>query len=142
MINEPYGLQRFIEAQDQASTYGRALSELRAGRKRSHWMWFIFPQLSGLGHSANARTYAIGSLAEASAYLAHPVLGPRLRACTSALLKLPATTAREVLGDVDAMKLHSSMTLFARADPHEQLFRRVLDRYFRGVFDEATEQRL
>lgn len=142
MTDDPHRLQRFVEAQNEASTYERALSELRAGRKRSHWMWFVFPQIAGLGHSTNALAYAISSLEEASAYLAHPLLGPRLLECTRALTQLTGASAREILGDIDAMKLRSSMTLFANAAPHEPLFRQVLDRYFDGIADEATEQRL
>lgn len=115
----------------------RALAELRAGRKRSHWMWFIFPQLAGLGHSAMAQRYAIGSFEEARAYLAHPILGPRLRECAQALLDLSDNpSAAEVLADVDAIKLRSSMTLFAHAS-HEPVsnFQSVLDRYFDGQSD-------
>lgn len=142
MPREPPSLQRFIDAQDAGGTYDRALAELRAGGKRTHWMWFVFPQMAGLGRSAMAHAYAIATLAEARAYLAHPVLGQRLRECARALLDIPAASAEEILGGVDAMKLRSSMTLFARADPHEPLFRKVLDRYFRGVADEATERLL
>ena len=142
MTEDPYRLQRFIDAQNVANTYEHALSELRAGRKSSHWMWFVFPQIAGLGHSPNAVTYAISSLAEASAYLAHPLLGPRLLECTRALAQVTGASAREILGDIDAVKLRSSMTLFANAAPREPLFRQVLDRYFDGIADEATEQRL
>jgi uncharacterized protein (DUF1810 family) len=141
-MTDPYRLQRFIDAQDEASTYERALSELRSGRKTSHWMWFVFPQIAGLGHSPTAKTYAISSLPEARAYLEHPVLGPRLLECTGALTELSGRTAREILGDTDAMKLRSSMTLFARAAPDEPLFQQILDRYFDGIADEATERRL
>jgi uncharacterized protein (DUF1810 family) len=142
MTEDPYRLQRFIDAQDEANIYERALSELRAGRKSSHWMWFVFPQIAGLGRSSTAVTYAISSLAEASAYLADPVLGPRLLECTRALTEIARASAGEILGDIDAMKLRSSMTLFARAAPHQPLFRQVLDRYFEGRPDEATERRL
>jgi uncharacterized protein (DUF1810 family) len=142
MTEDPYRLQRFIDAQEEASTYETALSELRAGRKTSHWMWFVFPQIAGLGHSPTAVTYALSSLAEASAYLAHPVLGPRLLECTRALTEITGASGNEILGEIDAIKLRSSMTLFAHAAPHEPLFRQVLDRYFAGVADEATEQRL
>jgi uncharacterized protein (DUF1810 family) len=135
-------LQRFVDAQDQAGTYARALAELRAGRKQSHWMWFVFPQIAGLGHSPTAQAYAIASLDQARAYLEHPVLGPRLLECTRALAGLSGRSAGAVLGDVDAMKLRSSMTLFAHAAPDEPLFRAVLDQYFDGVADAATEQRL
>jgi uncharacterized protein (DUF1810 family) len=140
--DDPYGLQRFVDAQEQAATYDRALAELRAGRKTSHWMWFVFPQIAGLGQSPMSRSYAISSLSEARAYLDHPVLGPRLLECTRALVELPGGSAVDVLGAVDATKLRSSMTLFARAAPGEPLFQQVLDRYYDGVMDEATEQRL
>ncbi len=142
MTEDPHRLQRFVDAQDEADTYERALSELRAGRKTSHWMWFVFPQIAGLGRSPTAIAYAIASLEEARAYLAHPVLGPRLRESTRALAELDGASAGDVLGTVDAMKLRSSMTLFARAAPDEPLFRQVLDGYFDGVADEATERRL
>ena len=143
MDDDPYGLQRFVDAQEQAATYDRALEELRAGRKTSHWMWFVFPQIAGLGQSAMSRSYAISSLAEAKAYLDHPVLGPRLLECTRALVELPGGgSAVDVLGDIDATKLRSSMTLFAHAARGEPLFQQVLDRYYGGVMDEATEQRL
>ncbi len=142
MTDDPYRLQRFLDAQNEANTYERALSELRAGRKTGHWMWFVFPQIAGLGHSPTAMAYAICSLGEASAYLAHPVLGPRLLECTRALTEIAGASAGDILGAVDAMKLRSSMTLFARAAPSEPLFRQVLDRYFDGVADEATERRL
>ncbi len=134
-------LERFVEAQDEGGTYERALAELRAGRKTSHWMWFVFPQIEGLGQSPMSRAYAIASLDEASAYLDHPVLGPRLRQCAQALLDLgsDAGSAAQILGGIDAVKLRSSMTLFARADP---LFQRVLERYFGGEADEETERRL
>lgn len=142
MTDDPHRLQRFVDAQNQADTYERALSELRAGRKTGHWMWFVFPQIAGLGHSPTAMTYAISSLEEARAYLANPLLGARLRECTRALTELDGASAVDVLGTVDAMKLRSSMTLFARAAPDEPLFRQVLDRYFVGAADEATERRL
>lgn len=142
MSHDPDRLQRFVDAQNEGNTYERALAELRAGRKRSHWIWFVFPQIAGLGRSPTAVAYAISSLSEASAYLAHPVLGPRLLQCTRALTQIAAASAGEILGDIDAMKLRSSMTLFAHAAPHEPLFQQVLDRYFDGVADAATEQRL
>ena len=135
-------MQRFVDAQNRAHVYERALAELRAGRKRSHWMWFVFPQLVELGRSPMARTYGIASLAEARAYLAHPVLGPRLRDCARALTELAGRSASEILGDVDAVKLRSSMTLFARAAPEEELFRQVLDRYYAGAADGETERLL
>ena len=128
-MSDPFELQRFVEAQDADGTYERAVAELRAGRKRTHWMWFVFPQLAGLGRSATAQRFAIRSLDEARAYLAHPVLGPRLRESARALLSAPTNlTARDILGEVDAMKLRSSMTLFMRAAPEEPLFQQLLDR--------------
>ena len=139
---EGHELGRFVEAQDAGATYDRALSELRAGRKVSHWMWFVFPQIAGLGRSPTARRYAISGLEEARAYLAHPLLGPRLRECAQALADGPARSAVDVLGEIDAVKLRSSMTLFARAAPDEPLFATVLDRFFAGEPDPETERRL
>ena len=133
-------LQRFVDAQGEGGTYERALAELRAGRKTSHWMWFVFPQRAGLGQSAMSRAYAIGSPAEARAYLEHPVLGRRLVECAEALLAHESGSAREILGDIDAVKLRSSMTLFAGVAPERLLFQRVLDRYFDGEGDSATER--
>ena len=133
-------LERFVEAQDGGGTYAAALSELRAGRKTSHWMWFVFPQVAGLGRSATAQRYALSGLDEARAYLDHPVLGPRLLACCEALLALPSgATATGVLGSIDAVKLRSSMTLFARADPDQPVFQQVLERYHDGQADDATD---
>jgi uncharacterized protein (DUF1810 family) len=137
-VNDGYDLERFVAAQDGGGTYARALAELRRGRKTSHWMWFVLPQVAGLGRSGTARTYALDGLDEARAYLAHPVLGPRLRECAAALVDLGDSDPVSVLGDVDAVKLRSSMTLFARADPDEPLFRAVLARYFAGEEDDAT----
>jgi uncharacterized protein (DUF1810 family) len=139
---DPYDLRRFVAAQDAGGTYPRATAELRNGRKDSHWMWFVFPQIAGLGYSQVARTYAISSLAEASAYLEHPVLGPRLIECAAILAGLPDRTAEQIFGEVDALKLRSSMTLFMRAAPGEPVFRQVLDRYFGGETDSATERRI
>jgi uncharacterized protein (DUF1810 family) len=139
---DPYDLARFVAAQDAGGTYDRAVAELRAGRKATHWMWFVFPQIAGLGYSPAARAYAISSLDEARAYLAHPVLGPRLVECAAILTGVPERTAEQILGGVDALKLCSSMTLFMRAAPGEPAFRQVLDRYFGGVPDPATEQRI
>ena len=139
--SDPYHLDRFVTAQDSGGTYQRALAELRAGRKTSHWMWFIFPQVAGLGFSAMAQRYAISGLAEARAYLGHPVLGPRLRECAEAIA-VDDSTAERILGPVDAMKLRSSMTLFAAAAPEEAVFGEVLTRYFDGRPDEATLARL
>jgi uncharacterized protein (DUF1810 family) len=133
-----YDLERFVTAQDSGGTYDRALGELRRGRKSSHWMWFVFPQVAGLGRSETARFYAVSGLAEAQAYVAHPVLGPRLRACASVLTELPVVDPVAVVGPVDAVKLRSSMTLFARADAAEPVYAAVLDQYFAGIPDEST----
>jgi uncharacterized protein (DUF1810 family) len=141
-MTDPHGLERFVAAQDRAGTFTAAAGELRAGRKRSHWMWFVFPQIAGLGQSPMSETYAISSLDEARAYLAHPVLGPRLVECAGIVADLEGRTAQEIFGGIDAMKLRSSMTLLAHADPANPLFRRVLDMYFDGVPDDATEQLL
>lgn len=135
-------LQRFVDAQNEGESFNRALAELCAGRKTSHWMWFVFPQISGLGRSAMSRRYAIFSPEEARAYLAHPVLGPRLIECVRALLSHNEKPAQEILGEVDAVKLRSSMTLFARADPTQAVFQQVLDRYYDGEADAATERLL
>jgi uncharacterized protein (DUF1810 family) len=124
------GLDRFVTA--QAGSYPAALAELTAGRKRTHWMWFVFPQVAGLGSSPAARRYAIGSLDEARAYLAHPVLGPRLRECARALLAIENRSVEQILGYPDDLKLRSSMTLFARAADDPELFQAVLDRYYPG----------
>ena len=129
-------LDRFTAAQD--GIYPQVLDELRAGRKRSHWMWFIFPQLAGLGSSAMAQRYAIGGLAEARAYLVHPVLGARLRECSRLVLAVQGATVHDIFGSPDNMKFHSSMTLFAQAAPDDALFRACLDKYFGGVPDQAT----
>ncbi|MFI5938479.1 DUF1810 domain-containing protein [Actinoplanes sp. NPDC051494] len=130
-------LERFVTAQD-GGVYDRALAELRAGSKRSHWMWFVFPQLDGLGFSATARRYAISDLAEARDYLADPVLGPRLAECARALLAVEGRTASQILGYPDDLKLCSSMTLFARAAGDPALFQAVLDRFYDGRPDPAT----
>lgn len=131
------GLERFVDAQQ--GSYEGAMRELRAGRKTGHWMWFIFPQFAGLGRSEMSRRYAIASLDEARRYLAHPILGPRLRASAGALLEVQGRSADGILGTVDAMKLRSSMTLFHRADPGDMTFRAVLVRYFDGTADPATD---
>jgi uncharacterized protein (DUF1810 family) len=135
---DPFDLARFVSAQDASGTYDDALAELRAGRKRSHWMWFVLPQVAGLGRSETARRYALTGLDEARAYLAHPVLGARLVACCQAMLDSGASDPVAVLGPVDAQKLRSSMTLFAAADPGQPVFGAVLDRFFAGAADEAT----
>ncbi len=137
-VEDPYNLRRFVAAQDANQTYGRVLAELRAGRKTSHWMWFIFPQLAGLGRSSMSRRYAICSPAEARAFVAHPVLGGRLRECASILLALEDVSAESVFGTVDAIKLRSSMRLFAQADGGGSLFIAVLVRFFDSVEDEAA----
>ncbi len=142
-VADPHRLQRFVVAQDADGTYAAALAQLRRGRKTGHWMWFVLPQLAGLGRSEMSRRYSISGLAEARAYLDHPVLGARLRECAMALLQLGVDrTAVEVLGAVDALKLRSSMTLFARAAPQEDLFKLVLERFFDGAPDPATDARL
>jgi uncharacterized protein (DUF1810 family) len=142
VTDDPHDLRRFVDAQEREGTYSRALEELRAGRKTSHWVWFVFPQIAGLGRSATARLFAIDSLEEAKAYLGHPVLGARLRESSQALLEVSGRSAREILGETDATKLRSSMTLFAAAAPDEPLFQEVLDRYYAGERDEETERRL
>ena len=141
-MQDPRRLQRFVDAQDDDGTYESALRELRDGRKRSHWMWFIFPQIAGLGQSPSSRRYAISSLQEARAYVEHPVLGPRLEESARALLGRAGASARDIFGGIDAMKLRSSMTLFHRADPDNPLYSGVLDRYFGGEPDEATDRLL
>jgi len=135
MTRQQFDLDRFIRAQDGA--YGKALAEIAQGCKRTHWMWFIFPQLAGLGSSAMARHYAIGSIDEARAYIDHPLLGERLRACVGALQDLDHSDAKAVFGSVDAVKLRSSLTLFAHAGGG-RLFDAALERWFGGVRDEAT----
>jgi uncharacterized protein (DUF1810 family) len=139
-VNDRFDLERFVTAQDQGGTYAAAVAELRAGRKRSHWMWFVFPQIAGLGQSPISRRYAISSLAEAQAYLGHEVLGPRLVECARIVCAVHAPSAEDIFGGIDAMKLRSSMTLFARADPSNPVFGEVLDAYFDGAPDEATQR--
>jgi uncharacterized protein (DUF1810 family) len=131
-----------MAAQDAGGTYGHAVAELRAGRKTSHWMWFVFPQIAGLGYSPISQKYAISSLSEARAYLAHPVLGARLLECAIILDGLAGRTAEQIFGDVDALKLRSSITLFMRAAPGEPVFGQILDKYFGGEPDPATEDRI
>ena len=140
-MSDPFDLERFVRAQD-GGVYEQALRELRAGDKRSHWMWFVFPQVGGLGRSPMAQRYAVSGLAEAHAYLAHPVLGPRLVEASQALLELSGRDPVQVLGSTDALKLRSSMTLFETAAPDERVFGEVLERYFGGERDEATTTRL
>jgi uncharacterized protein (DUF1810 family) len=141
-MDDPHDLQRFVDAQESGGTYAAALAELRRGRKVSHWMWFVFPQLEGLGRSPTARRFAIRSLAEARAYADHPVLGPRLLECAEAVSAAPGATAEQVMGEVDAVKLRSSMTLFARAAPEHPQFAAVLDRFFGGRPDGETDRLL
>lgn len=133
---DPFGLRRFVDAQQSARH--RALRELRAGRKTGHWMWFIFPQLRGLGMSEASRFYGVSGLDEARAYLAHPLLGARLRECVGAMLAVEGLTAEDILGAVDAMKFCSSLTLFARAAPDEPMFDAALAKYFGGRPDSRT----
>jgi uncharacterized protein (DUF1810 family) len=141
-VADEFDLGRFIEAQDApdggGTVYTRALAELTAGRKRSHWMWFIFPQIAGLGASAMARTYAIGSRAEAAAYLSHPLLGARLKACVAAVMGLEGRSAHQVFGSPDDLKFRSSLTLFAQAADQPAVFLAALGKYFGGAGDAAT----
>lgn len=133
-------LDRFLTAQDRAGTYDRALAELRSGAKTTHWMWFVFPQVAGLGSSPTSVMYAISGVREARAYLAHPVLGRRLFQCAETLLALPDLPAGEIFGPLDALKLRSSMTLFAIAAPEHPIFSLVIERYFDGEWDPVTER--
>lgn len=133
---DPFNLERYVTAQEV--TYARALAELTRGLKTSHWMWFIFPQVTGLGSSEMSRRYAIGSMDEAQAYLAHPLLGPRYRECVAVLQDLVGTTAKSVFGSVDEAKLRSSLTLFAEAAPGDPLFETALQRWFRSEKDSRT----
>jgi uncharacterized protein (DUF1810 family) len=139
-MDDPYDLSRFVAAQDSGGTYEQAAAELRRGRKVSHWMWFVFPQIAGLGQSPTSRWFAISSLDEARAYLAHPVLGPRLVECAGIVAQTEGRTAEQIFGGLDAQKLRSSATLFHRADPGEPVFAEVLDRFFGGVPDPATDR--
>jgi uncharacterized protein (DUF1810 family) len=137
---DPFDLRRFVDAQDPV--YGTVLAELRNGAKRSHWIWFVFPQLRGLGHSATAQQYGIGSLDEARAYLAHPVLGLRLRECTRMVALIDGRSVDEIFGRPDNLKVRSSMTLFALATDDDADFRAVLDKFYDGQADQATVERL
>ena len=139
-MQDPFNLQRFVDA--QRPVIDRVLAELRAGQKRSHWMWYIFPQISGLGSSPMAQKFAISSPAEASAYLDHTVLGLRLRECTELVNAIEARTIEEIFGYPDHLKLHSSMTLFARAAPDEPAFQTALQKFFAGKLDPPTLDRL
>ena len=140
--DDPFDLNRFIEAQDAAGTYDAAVRELRNGHKQTHWMWFVFPQITGLGRSPTAQHYAVSGLPEARAYLAHPVLGPRLAECARVLTDLPGSDPIAIFGSIDAHKLRSSMTLFSRADQVESVFAKVLEKFFGGEADELTTSRL
>jgi uncharacterized protein (DUF1810 family) len=133
----PFDLERFVAAQE--GVYDGALRELRAGRKTGHWIWFVFPQMVGLGRSGPSRFYGIGSIGEARAYLGHPVLGPRLRECVAAVLATSGDDPEEIFGEIDARKVRSSMTLFHRAAPDEPLFREALERFYGGAADEKTD---
>lgn len=137
---DPHDLARFVEAQE--GDYEQALAEIKGGRKQSHWMWYVFPQVAGLGSSPTSQHYAIRSAAEAEAYLKHPVLGPRLAACAEAALSVKGRSAREIFGSPDDMKLRSSATLFARVSPAGSVFDQLLDKYFQGERDARTLQLL
>ena len=139
-MGDAHDLGRFVAAQE--GVYHQALAELQAGEKRSHWMWFIFPQIAGLGFSPMARRYAVGSLDEARAYLCHPVLGERLRTCTAAVNAVSGRSVHAIFGSPDDVKFRSSMTLFARADPADARFRTALARYYGGAEDPRTVERL
>jgi uncharacterized protein (DUF1810 family) len=141
-LDDPFDLGRFVTAQDTGGRYDRAIAELRRGLKTSHWMWFVFPQIAGLGQSPTSRKFGISSLQEAGAYLRHPVLGPRLTECARILTQVHGRSAEQIFGGLDAQKLHSSMTLFWRAAPGEPLFGQVISQYFGGVPDSATGQLL
>ena len=135
-MSDPFGLDRFVRAQE--ADYERALAEIRGGRKRSHWMWYVFPQCAGLGQSSMSQRYAIHTLDEARAYLAHPILGARLTEIGEAVLNLHGRTAHEIFGSPDDLKLKSSATLFALVSPDDSVFHRILDKYFGGSRDERT----
>ena len=133
---DPYDLQRFVRAQEQ--DYEEALSEIRSGRKRTHWMWYIFPQFDGLGMSPTSKQYSVKSLAEARAFLAHPLLGPRVRECAEAAVRVDGRSASEIFGYPDDMKLRSCATLFAAVSPTGSVFHRLIDKYFHGEPDAET----
>jgi uncharacterized protein (DUF1810 family) len=139
-MDKQFNLERFVEA--QAPVYRTVVAELKAGRKASHWMWFIFPQVAGLGHSAMARQYAIGSADEAAAYLAHPLLGARLRECSAIVAAIDGKDIGDIFDPPDDLKFHSSMTLFAEVAPDEAVFQDNINKYFDGVPDQATVDRL
>ncbi len=137
---DPYNLRRFVDA--QANVYKQVLRELRAGRKTSHWMWFIFPQIAGRGYSPMAQTYAISGRAEAESYLQHPVLGPRLTECTRLVNQQVGRAIEEILGDIDGLKFRSSMTLFAKVAKDNPIFVEAIQKYYAGNFDELTLAKL
>ena len=139
-MDDPFDLQRFLDA--QAPVYERVVAELRHGQKQSHWMWFVFPQIKGLGSGAMARRFAISSRAEAEAYLDHPLLGPRLRECTRLVVAVQGRTIDAILGYPDDLKFRSSMTLFASVAPDENDFVEALDKFYGGAMDRATLERL
>jgi uncharacterized protein (DUF1810 family) len=139
-MDDPFKLRRFVEAQDLV--YRSVIAELRAAVKQSHWMWFVFPQIAGLGHSAMADKYAIGSLDEAKAYLAHPLLGARLKECTELVVAVTGKTARQIFGSPDDLKFRSSMTLFAHTAPDEPLFREAIEKFYSGEEDRLTVELL
>lgn len=139
-MDDPYDLKRFVEAQNPV--YQQVCEELRGGRKRSHWMWFVFPQIEGLGRSFMAQRYAIGSLAEARAYLEHPLLGERLRVCTQMVNNIEGRSVMQIFGAPDDLKFHSSMTLFSQAAADNEPFRAALHKYFDGAPDTQTMARL
>jgi uncharacterized protein (DUF1810 family) len=141
-MDDQHDLERFVAAQDADDTYDCVIEELRRGHKTSHWMWFVFPQIAGLGRSELSKRFAISSLKEAQAYLHHAILGPRLIECARLVAEGQAESAEQIFGSIDALKLHSSMTLFMRAAPDEPLFGQVLDRYFDSLPDLGTDQRI
>jgi uncharacterized protein (DUF1810 family) len=135
-MSDPFNLERFLEA--QKTVYERVTTELRAGRKSSHWMWFIFPQIRGLGHTETSIFFSISSVPEAKAYLNHPVLGPRLHECCELLMQIEGRSASQIFGSPDDLKLRSSMTLFAHVTDCDSIFKRVVKRYFEGQLDQRT----
>jgi uncharacterized protein (DUF1810 family) len=135
-MSDPFNLERFLEA--QKTIYERVTTELRAGQKSSHWMWFIFPQIRGLGHTETSIFFSISSVPEAKAYLNHPVLGPRLRECCELLMQIEGRSASQIFGSPDDLKLRSSMTLFAQVTDRDSIFKRVVKRYFEGQLDQRT----
>ena len=139
-MNDPYNLQRFVDA--QKPVFEQVCSELREGCKKSHWMWFIFPQIKGLGHSETARTFAISSREEAQAYLNHPILGPRLRECSRLVTLVEGRSARQIFGSIDALKFRSSMTMFASVTSDNGVFTDALQKYFGGDVDSLTVDKL